>query len=263
MQFIHSCGMLLVAAIAAAAAGAQEGTAVRELIPTGKLRVGVVSAPAASAFFVVKDASGEPHGVTVDLAMELAKELGVPLEFMVAANSGLVTDATESGAIDVGFMPVDEERKKRVDFGPGYFMIESTYLATAASGIKTVAEVDRPDVRVVGIANTTTIRAAARSLKTTTISAAASVEEAMALLRAGKADAFALSRDSLPPLAAQLPGSRIVDGGFQQTAIAIAVPKNRPNALAYVTAFLQQAKASGSVRRALDKAGFQNEPVAP
>jgi polar amino acid transport system substrate-binding protein len=238
--------MLLAAAIAAGGADAQESTAVKELIPTGKLRAGVVFAPAASAFFVVKDANGEPHGVTVDLAGELAKKLGVPVEFMLAANSGLVTDATESGAIDVGFMPMDEERKKRVDFGPAYFMIESTYLATAASGIKTVAEVDRPDVRVVGIANTTTIRAAARSLKNTTISAATSVEEAMALLRAGKADA-----------------SCIVDGGFQQTAIAIAVPKNRPNALAYVTAFLQQAKASGSVRRALDKAGFPNEPVAP
>ena len=263
MQFFQSCGMLLVAAIAAGGASAQENTAVKELIPRGKLRVGVVFAPAASAFFVVKDASGEPHGVTVDLAIELAKKLGVPVEFMLAANSGLVTDATESGAVDVGFMPVDEERKKRVDFGPAYFMIESTYLASAASGIKTVAEVDRPNVRVVGIANTTTIRAATRSLKNTTISAAASVEEAMALLRAGKADAFALSRDSLPPLATQLPGSRIVDGGFQQTAIAIAVPKNRPNALAYVTAFLQQAKASGSVRRALDKAGFPNEPVAP
>jgi len=57
--------------------------------------------------------------------------------------------------------------------------------------------------------------------------------------------------------------AQIVDGGFQQTAIAIAIPKNRPNALAYVTAFLESAKASGSVRRALDKAGFPNEPVAP
>jgi polar amino acid transport system substrate-binding protein len=214
MQFLQSRGMLLAAAIAAGGAGAQESTAAKELIPTGKLRVGIVFAPAASAFFVVKDANGEPRGVTVDLAVELAKKLGVPVEFMLAANSGLVTDATESGAIDVGFMPVDEERKKRVDFGPAYFMIESTYLATAGSGIKTVAEVDRPNVRVVGIANTTTIRAAARSLKNTTISAADSVEEAMALLRAGKVDAFALSRDSLPPLAAQLSGSRIVDGCF-------------------------------------------------
>ena len=53
------------------------------------------------------------------------------------------------------------------------------------------------------------------------------------MLTAGKADAFALSRDSLPPFVAKLPGSRIVDGGFQLTGIAIAVPKGRPQALAY------------------------------
>ena len=60
-----------------------------------------------------------------------------------------------------------------------------------------------------------------------------------------------------------LPGSRIVDGGFQQTGIAIAVPKDRPQALAAVTTFMQEAKASGVVRRALDAAGFGSEPVAP
>jgi ABC-type amino acid transport substrate-binding protein len=105
MQFLQSCGMLMAAAIAAGGAGAQESAAMKELIPTGKLRVGIVFAPAASAFFVVKDANGAPHGVTVDLAVELAEKLGVPVEFMLAANSGLVNDATESGAIDVGFMP--------------------------------------------------------------------------------------------------------------------------------------------------------------
>jgi len=240
-----------------------ETTQMKELIPTGKLRAAIVFAPAQSAFFAVKDADGKPHGVTVDLATELAQRLGVPVEFLVLPNSGLATDATESGAVDVSFMPVDEERKKRIAFGPNYFLIESTYMATGASGIKTLAEVDRPNVRVVGIANTTTIRAAGRNLKNTTIAPVPSVDEALDMLRTGKADAFALSRDSLPPFVAQLPGSRIVDGGFQQTGIAIAVPKERPNALAYVSAFLEQAKASGSVRRALDKAGFPNDPVAP
>jgi polar amino acid transport system substrate-binding protein len=76
--------MLLAAAIAAGGASVQESAAVKELIPTGRLRVGIVFAPAASAFFVVKDAHGEPHGVTVDLARELAKQLGVPLEFMLS-----------------------------------------------------------------------------------------------------------------------------------------------------------------------------------
>jgi polar amino acid transport system substrate-binding protein len=52
-------------------------------------------------------------------------------------------------------------------------------------------------------------------------------------------------------------------GGFQHTVIAVAVPKNRPQALAAVTAFMEDAKASGLVRRALDAAGFKDATVAP
>src|SRR3954469_12201618 len=240
-----------------------ETVAMKELTPTGKLRAGIVYAPALSVFFAVRDEDGRPRGVPPDLADELARQLGVAAEFMIAPNSGLVTDAVESGAVDVAFMPVDDERKLRVAFGPNYCLIESTYMVTGASGIRPLAEVDRPNIRVVGIANTTTIRAAGRSLKNTTITAATSVEAAVELLRTGAADAFALSRDSLPPFVGQLPGSRIVDGGFQQTGIAIAVAKGRPAALAYVSAFLERAKASGSVRRALDSAGFRDQPVAP
>jgi polar amino acid transport system substrate-binding protein len=239
------------------------GDSTNEPVTNGTLRVGVVAAPSMSAFFVARDDGGAPRGVTVDLGTALAKWLGVPVEFMVAPNSGLVTDALASGAIDVSFMPVDDERKARIDFGPAYFMVESTYLVTAASGIATLAEVDRPGVRVVGIANTTTIRSAARTLTRTTATPVTSVDEAMTMLRLGTADAFALSHDSLPPLAAGLPGSRILDGGFQRTVIAIAVPKNRPQTLAAVTAFMEDAKASGLVRRALDAAGFRDAAVAP
>ena len=187
----------------------------------------------------------------------------MPVEFLVAPNSGEVTDALAAATIDVAFMPVDDERKTRIDFGPAYFVVESTYLVTAESGITRLAEVDRGGVRVVGIANTTTIRAAGRTLKHTTVAAATSVDEAMAMLRLGSADAFALSHDSLPPLAVGLPGSRILDGGFQHPVIAIAVPKNRPLALASATAFMEDAKRSGLVRRALDAAGFKDAAVAP
>ena len=202
--------------------------ALNELAPTGKLRVGVVSAPLRSAFFVVEDAHGRPDGVTVDLGKELARRLGVPVEFMVAPNAGELVNAASAGALDVAFMPVDDERRKRLDFGASYFIIESTYLVRADSDIKTLAEVDRPDIKVIGIANTATIRSAGRSLKNTTITPLRSVDEAMEILRSGKADAFALTRDSLPSLAARLPGSRILDGSFMQTGIAVAVPKNRP-----------------------------------
>jgi len=233
------------------------------LTSAGKLRVGIASAPSASPLFVVKAADGTPRGVTVDLGNVLAEELGVAAEFMVAPNTGELTDALEAGRIDVSFMPVDDERKKRIDFGPVYFEVESTYMVTGASGIKTVAEVDRAGVRIVGIANTTTIRAAGRTLKNTTIMAAPSIGDAMAMMLGGKTDAFALSRDSLPPFVAQLPGSRIVEGGFQFTGVAIAVPKGRPEALARATAFLKNAKTSGTVRRAFDRAGLSHLDVAP
>ena len=233
------------------------------LTPTGKLRIGVASAPSTSPLFVVGGSDGTPRGVTVDLGNALAEELGVEAEFMVAPNTGELTDALEAGRIDVSFMPVDDERKKRIDFGPVYFEVESTYMVTAASGIKTVDEVDRAGIRVVGIANTSTIRAAARTLKNTTIGAAPSVGDAMAMMLGGQADAFALSRDSLPPFVAQLPGSRMVEGGFQFTGVAIAVAKGRPEALARATAFLKKAKMSGTVRRAFDSAGLSHLDVAP
>src|SRR3954471_18841937 len=244
-------------------ADAGSGEGVSGLISAGKLRVGVANAPSASPLFVVKDADGAPRGVTVDLGNALAKELGVAAEFMVAPNTGELTDALEAGRIDVSFMPVDDERKKRIDFGPVYFEVESTYMVTEASGLRRVDDVDRPGIRVVGIAGTTTIRAAARSLTQTTITATQSIGEAVEMLTGGKADAFALSRDSLPPFVARPPGSRIVDGGFQLTGVAIAVPRARPDALAYVTSFIEKAKNSGVGRGAVSGGGLQPLLVAP
>ena len=117
-------------------------------------------------------------------------------------------------------------------------------------------------MRVIGIANTTTIRAATRTLKNTTIAPVTSVGDAVAMLRDGKADAFALGRDSLPPYVAQVPGSRMTDGHFQQMGIAIATQKGKPEALAAITDFLDEAKKDGTVREALDEGGF-DDPVAP
>jgi len=234
---------------------------VNELAPTGKLRVGVVYAPVMSTFFVLKEGDGA-RGVTVDLGTALARKLNLPLEFVLYPNSGQATDAVESGAVDVSFMPVDDERRKRIAFGPDYVRAESTYMVTAASGAKTVADVDKAGMRVIGIANTTTIRAATRTLKNTTISPVTSVDDAIKAMKDGSADAFALGRDSLPPYVKQVPGARMTDGYFQQMGVAIATQKGKPQALAAITEFMNAAKQDGTVRAALDKGGF-SDPVAP
>jgi polar amino acid transport system substrate-binding protein len=257
---LKTCGLAL-GLLFASTAMANEA-AMKELAPTGKLRAGLVFAPAMSVFFNVKEGDGKSRGVTTDLADELGKKLGVPVEHVLFPNSGLATDALEAGQVDVSFMPVDEDRKRRIAFGPNYVIAESTYMVTAGSQAKTVDDVDKVGTRVIGIANTATIRLLGRTLKNTTISPLTSVEDAVSAMREGKADAFALSRDSLPTYVKQVPGSRMVDGAFHRLPIAIAVPKNRPAALAYVTDFLENAKTSGALRRTLDKHGF-DLPVAP
>ena len=134
----------------------------KELIPTGKLRVGVAVRAVAVAAVRVKTRTARRAASPSIWRTSWRSELGVAAEFMVAPNTGELVDALEAGRIDVSFMPVDEERKKRIDFGPVYFLVESTYMVTAASGIKTRGRGRPAGVRVVGIANTTTIRAAGR-----------------------------------------------------------------------------------------------------
>ena len=237
-------------------------TGVSPLAPGGTLRAGVVQAPNAGVFFVAME-SGVPRGVTVDLLGHLARAHDLPVAFSVFPNSGECTDAVATGRVDVAFMPVDASRAARVAFGPAYYLLESTFLVTEASGIHTLDDVDHDGVRVVGVADTTTIRAAARSLQHTIPLPIRGVDEAIARFRDGGADALALSRDSLNQILPSVPGSRITPGGFQQTTISIAVPPGRPEALQLAAAFLETAKQDGTVRAALDAVGLTQEQVAP
>ena len=235
----------------------------KQLTPTGKLRGGVVVSPAASAFFAIRDAKGDVRGVTVDLLNSFAQALKLPFAMQVYDNSGQVTEAVASGECDVAFMPRDPTREAKVDFGPAYYFISSTYLVPAGSKIQTIDEVNRPGVRIVGISNTTTVRSARRTAPNASVEEVPSVDLLTEMAGTGQGDAFALSHDAFAGLLAKLPGARVLSGHFQQTGISVAVPKGRAVALKLASSLLEDAKKSGLVRRALDAAGFKDAEVAP
>jgi polar amino acid transport system substrate-binding protein len=234
----------------------------KQLAPTGTLRGGVVIAPAASAFFAIRD-GGDVKGVTVDLIRGFATALKLPLALQVFDNSGQVTDAVAKGDCDLAFMPQDAERAKRVDFGPAYYFIESTYLVPAGSTITSIDEVNRPGRRIVAISNTTTARSARRTAPNAIVEEVPRVDKMTEMARHGQGDAFALSHDSFAGLLPKLPGARVLPGNFQQTGISVAVPKGRATALQIASELVEVAKTSGLVRRALDAAGFPGAVVAP
>lgn len=235
----------------------------KDLVPTGTLRGGVVVAPAASAFFAVQDAQGAAAGVTVDLLRAFAETLQAPLEIKLFSNSGQATDAVARGDCDVAFMPRDALREGKVDFGPAYYNIASTYLVPAGSTIQSIDEVNRPGVRIVAIANTTTSRSASRTAPLASVEEVAGVDLMTARAARGEGDAFALSHDSFVGMLPSVPGARVLPGQFQQTGVAVAVPKGRSGAVRLASQLLEDAKASGLVRRALDAAGFTDADVAP
>jgi polar amino acid transport system substrate-binding protein len=235
-----------------------------ELAATGKLRVGIIVAPVASAYFAVKDAAtGQLRGVTLDLGAALAQTLSVPVEFVSYANSGAVMKALGADAWDVTFIPIDDDSKKMVDFGPAYVVFEFTYLVPPGSAIHAISEVDRAGVRIAAVENSATTRILGDSLKNATLVPVSTIKELYEMARPGKADAIALARQPLERLATTMPGARVLDGKFGASAIAIAVPKGRPAALAYVSEFMESAKASGTVQRAFDAAGIKGVPIAP
>src|SRR5262249_46064842 len=123
--------------------------AIKELAPTGKLRVGVAVGPAASALWCVRDAAtGKARGVPVELGTALAQWLKVPVELVEYDSSGKIIAATNGNAWDVTFVPVDDDRKKVVDLGAPYHLLQSTDLVAPGSPITTVEKGNTASVSI-------------------------------------------------------------------------------------------------------------------
>ncbi len=254
----------LVLSIACALLAACASAPVADVAPKGALRVAIGVGPAPSPFWATRDpASGKPRGVTVDLAQAAAQKLGVALQLVEYQNSGEITAAASKEAWDISFMPRDAERDKYVDQGPAYVIYESSYLVRAGSDIRTSAEVDRAGVRVGAVEGTSTSRTVARSLKNATLTLYPKPDGAIEMLGQGRLDAIAMGRESLADFAKKMPGTRLLDEVIQTTGVVVVVPRNRPAAREWAARFLEEAKADGTVRRALDNGGFVNATVAP
>jgi len=239
-----------------------DAAVLRELAPTGKLRVAIAVAPSPSAQFAIKDGAGF-KGVAVTLGTALAKKLGVEAQIVPHQASGEIQNSAADNKWDVAFLPADAERKKFVDFGSAYHLLQSTFLVAPGSKLQSVKDADAKGVGIGGIANTASFRAAAKATPQATHIEFAGVDLATKAIQEGRIEAFAASRESLAGLAAKIPGSRVLPDAFLNSSTAVCVPKGKPAALAYVSQFIEDAKASGLVRKALDEMGLQSSQVAP
>jgi polar amino acid transport system substrate-binding protein len=211
--------------------------------------------------------TGEPKGASVgiillDIARALGERIGVEILPIGHPTIPEMLTCLTTGACDVGFMGPDPSRTG-VDFSPPILQLEYTFLVPAASSFQGIADVDRPGVRIAVVSHHASTLTLSRILKHAQLVYAATPDPTFELLRSGQADAFASVRGVLLEYSAKLPGSRVLDEHYGANLVGMVVPNGQAARLAYISEFIEQAKASGLVQQAIERAGLPGYKTAP
>ena len=247
MKSTFTCfAMLLLASCAVTPVGNSPPAA---LAPSGTLRVGIMyTNPVVAA----RDAAtGDLRGVAVDLARELARTSGLPLELVGYETAARMLGDLNANKWDVAFTGVDPDGAGDIAFSQPYIDSDGTFLVNASSPLRAIADVDREGVRVAVSEKSTLDLTLTRLLKRAQIVRAPGAGGALALFSAGKADVLAGVRQQLDSVAAKNPGARIMEGRFMVISQGIALQSGRAAAIPYLNAFIDKAKASGFVATAI------------
>jgi polar amino acid transport system substrate-binding protein len=238
--------------------------AIAELAPTGRLRA-VINL--GNPILANSDpATGEPTGVSIDLARELAHQLGVPPDLLVVKSAGEAVDALDAlatGRVDVGFFAIDPARAATTAYSAAYVQIEGAYLVRSDSPLHANDEVDRPGTRVAVGARSAYDLYLTRELKAAEIQRAPTSPEVVRFFLAHQLDVAAGVKQQLEADAQRTPGLRLLPGRFMVINQAMGVAKGKEAGARFLAAFVEQAKASGFVAKSLERHRIEGATVAP
>jgi len=235
--------------------------AMKGLAPGGRLRAAInLGNPVLAQ---EGPAGGEPRGVSADLARELARHLGVPVDFTTFDTAGKAFEAVKAGACDVGFLANEPARAAEIAFTAPYVVIEGTYMVRADSPLRRVDEVDRAGVRIAVGSKAAYDLYLSRTLKHAELVRAPSSAAAMELFVKEGLDAAAGVRQPLVKFAAAHADLRVMDERFMAIEQAMCMPQGRAAGARYLRAFVEEMKASGFVAAGLSRSGQGDAMVAP
>lgn len=207
--------------------------------------------------------SNEPVGVSVDLARELGRRLGVPVALVTFDSAGPVTAALRDAQIDLAFVAIDPARGGDLIYSAPYVVIEGAYLVRDNSPIRRNEDVDRLGHRIAVARSSTYDLYLTRALKAASLARAATSQDIVALFQEQGLDAVAGVRQQLLAAARRAPGLRVLDGAFLTVEQALAIPRGRETGHAYLEDFVEEMKASGFVADSLARHGIEGARVVP
>jgi polar amino acid transport system substrate-binding protein len=210
---------------------------IHDLAPTGRLRAAINCGNPVLA--QIDSQSGQPTGVSVDLAIELGRRLGIPVDLVTYDSAGNVLKALTDSAWDVAFLAIDPDRATEIDFTSPYMSIEGTYLVRSNSPLRTVEELDRTGVRIAVGAGAAYDLYLTRTIINAELRRAPTSAGAIDLFMTEGLEAAAGVRQPLAEYARVHSEVRVIDGKFMSIEQAMATPKGRPAGSAYLQTFIE------------------------
>ncbi|MBP8873831.1 MAG: ABC transporter substrate-binding protein [Polaromonas sp.] len=229
--------------------------------PTGKLRAAI---NLGNPILAKLDVNQQPIGVSVDLAHELAKRLGVPLELLVVTGAAKSVAALNEQQADVGFFAIDPLRSAEIAFTAPYVLIEGCYLVRQDSLIQNNAQVDKVGNRIAVGTGSAYDLFLSREIKHAQLVREANVASVVEAFLEQGLEVAAGIKQALQSKAQANPKLRLLDGHFMVIEQAMGVPKKYGAEVAdYVNAFVKEMKQSGFVSAAMNRYGVTGASVAP
>jgi polar amino acid transport system substrate-binding protein len=202
-------------------------------------------------------ATGEPQGISVDLAKELARQLDLPLKMVTYDAAGKAVAGVEAGDADVGFFAIDPVRGKDIAFTGPYVLIQGSYLVREDSPIQTHADVDKSGVRLAVGTGSAYDLFLTRELKSAEIVRGSTSPEVVNTFLRNNLDVAAGVTQQLEADAKRIGGLRLLEGNFMVIRQAMGVAKTRgPKAAAWLSDFVAESVRNGFVKAAVARHGI-------
>lgn len=238
-------------------ASTETAEARNDLAPNGVLRAGINTMN--MLLVTGKTPNGDPEGVAPDMAAAIAAALGVELSLVPLPSPAAVADGATEDIWDIGLIAAEPKRAEVMDFTNPYVEIEATYLVPEKSEITSISDVDQPGIKIAVAGRSAYDLYLDRTIQHADLVRGDGLDGTLAMYRAGGFDVLAGLRPALLKNQNTLSDSRILDGKFMAVEQAIGTRKDRPAGLAFVKAFVTEAKANGLVASLIDRHGVTGQ----
>ena len=225
---------------------ASEST-IEQIAKRGVIRVGMDT----FVPWAMKDKKGELIGFEIDVAKQLAKDMGIKVEFVPTQWSGIIP-ALITGKFDViiGGMTITPKRNLKINFTNPYYYVDQGLLAhkKLAAGFK-ISDFNSPDVTIAARLGSTAAVAAKNHFPKAKLRLFDDEPSAVQELRNGRVHAM-ISGQPLPAhTAVDYPETLVAyEAVLMQEAIGFGVRKSDPDTLNYFNNWIEIVRNKGWIQ---------------